>query len=381
MAALMIENLTKVFPGDVHAVRGASLAVRDGEYLVLVGPSGCGKTTILRTIAGLERATGGTIRIGDRVVNDVPPGQRDVAMIFQSDGVYPFFNVRENLAFSLRMRRKELGLDRAAIAARVRAVAAMLGIEDLLDRRPDVISGGQRRRVAMGRAIVRAPAVYLFDEPLSNLDTSLKARLRGELKLLHKRLGVTTIHVTHDQEEAMSLGDRLAVMSDGAIHQCAPAPEVYRSPIDRFVAGFVGAPRMNFVEGRLSATDENGMVFQATASELIPIEFAPRDAALAAADRDTVLGIRPEALHVTTDASEPPKGGFRATVRVVEPLGDRMDVILETRHGIRLTARTPARSDLKEDRDVHLTADASGVHLFETGERGRNLLPTPRTGA
>src|SRR5579859_5814943 len=251
MAQVQLEKVTKVYPGGVTAVHGVDLEVADREFVVLVGPSGCGKTTTLRMIAGLETITAGEIRIGGRVVNGLAPKERDVAMVFQNYALYPHMSVYKNLAFGLRMR----GLDREEIEKRVRAAAKMLDIEHLLDRKPRALSGGQRQRVAVGRAIVRELAAFLFDEPLSNLDAKLRVTTRAELKRLHQRLKTTTIYVTHDQEEAMTLGDRIVVMKDGVIQQADTPLRTYNCPVNRFVAGFIGMPPMNFFEGAIKRLD------------------------------------------------------------------------------------------------------------------------------
>ena len=256
MSNIRLENLGKTYPGGLRAVDGLDLTVSDGEFLVLVGPSGCGKSTTLRMIAGLEQVTDGTIRIGDQVVNHTSPRDRDVAMVFQNYAMYPNKTVRNNIAFGLSRR----GVAKAEIARRVAWAAEMLGLQALLDRKPHALSGGQRQRVAVARALVRRPKVFLFDEPLSNLDAKLRADTRAELKRLHRQLAVTTIYVTHDQEEAMTLGDRIAVLRAGRLQQCGAPLDVYHSPANRFVAGFIGTPSMNFIEGRL-CEDAAGQVW------------------------------------------------------------------------------------------------------------------------
>jgi len=267
MSNIRLENLGKTYPGDLRAVDGLDLTVGDGEFLVLVGPSGCGKSTTLRMIAGLEQASDGTIRIGDQVVNDMSPRDRDVAMVFQNYAMYPGKTVRNNIAFGLSRR----GVAKAEIARRVAWAAEMLGLQGLLDRKPHALSGGQRQRVAVARAIVRRPKVFLFDEPLSNLDAKLRADTRAELKRLHRQLAVTTIYVTHDQEEAMTLGDRIAVLRGGRLQQCGTPLDVYHSPANRFVAGFIGTPSMNFIEGRL-CEDAAGQTWLESPSVRVPID-------------------------------------------------------------------------------------------------------------
>src|SRR6476619_7400849 len=257
MARVELEKVTKIYPGGVKAVNAIDLSIRDQEFIVLVGPSGCGKSTTLRMVAGLEEITDGTIRIGDRVVNNVPPKDRDVAMVFQNYALYPHMTVYKNMAFALKLRK----VPRPQIQQRVLEAARTLDIEHLLERKPRELSGGQRQRVAVGRAIVREPAAFLFDEPLSNLDALLRVTTRAELKRLHQRLRTTTIYVTHDQEEAMTLGDRIVVMKDGLIQQEDTPLQTYNSPVNRFVAGFIGMPPMNFFDGQLKTIDGK-MIFE-----------------------------------------------------------------------------------------------------------------------
>ena len=247
MARVALENVSKLYPGNVKAVDAVDLSIADQEFVVLVGPSGCGKSTTLRMIAGLEEITGGQIRIGDRIVNDIPPKNRDIAMVFQNYALYPHMTVYKNMAFALKLR----GLPKDQINQRVIEAAKILDIEHLLERKPKALSGGQRQRVAVGRAIVREPAAFLFDEPLSNLDAKLRVTTRAELKRLHHRLKTTTIYVTHDQEEAMTLGDRIVVMKEGKIQQADTPLRTYNHPVNRFVAGFIGMPPMNFFDGQI----------------------------------------------------------------------------------------------------------------------------------
>src|SRR5829696_8972541 len=251
MARVELEKVSKIYPGGVRAVNAIDLQIKDQEFIVLVGPSGCGKSTTLRMVAGLEEISEGVIRIGDRVVNDVPPKNRDIAMVFQNYALYPHMTVYKNMAFGLKLR----GMPKAQINQRVMEAAKILDIEHLLERKPKALSGGQRQRVAVGRAIVREPAAFLFDEPLSNLDAKLRVTTRAELKRLHQRLKTTTIYVTHDQEEAMTLGDRIVVMKDGIIHQNDTPLKTYSYPVNRFVAGFIGMPPMNFFDGAIKSVD------------------------------------------------------------------------------------------------------------------------------
>jgi multiple sugar transport system ATP-binding protein len=310
MATVAFEHITKKY-GDVTAVRDFNLEIGDGEFMVLVGPSGCGKTTNLRMIAGLEEITSGTLKIGDRVVNDVPPKDRDIAMVFQSYALYPHMSVRDNLAFGLKLRK----VPKADIEKRVQEAAAILSLEKLLDRKPKELSGGQRQRVALGRAIVREPAVFLMDEPLSNLDAKLRVQTRAEIARLHQRLKTTIVYVTHDQVEAMTMGTRIAVMSDGLLQQVGTPQQLYDKPINRFVAGFIGSPSMNFVE-----VVSDGTSLTAEGSIKIPLPPRFREAVGATQGRKLVAGFRPEHIEIgqgTTNAAQ-----FRANADVVEYLGN-----------------------------------------------------------
>jgi multiple sugar transport system ATP-binding protein len=314
MAQLAFEGVTKVFADGTEAVSDLDLDVGDGELMVLVGPSGSGKSTALRMLAGLEDATAGTIRIGSRVVNDVAPKDRDIAMVFQSYALYPHMDVSGNLGFALRMQR----MQRASIAERVTAAAQRLGLGELVGKRPKNLSGGQRQRVAVGRAIVREPQAFLMDEPLSNLDAKLRVEMRGYLSRLRHELGTTTVYVTHDQVEAMTMGDRVAVMRDGRLAQCDRPQELYDRPADLFVAGFIGSPAMNFLRARLERAD--GELYMVAGSQRLRLSGAVPDAALERGDAPVVVGIRPEAL------SHAPPGRddddvLEATVELVESLG------------------------------------------------------------
>jgi len=304
VARVVFDGATKVYPGPVVAVDDLSLDVGEEEFLILVGPSGCGKSTALRMVAGLEHISDGTISIGDRVVNDVPPKDRDIAMVFQNYALYPHMTVEKNLGFGLRRRR----MPRDDVRARVDEVSRMLGLEDLLRRRPGQLSGGQRQRVAMGRALVREPEVFLLDEPLSNLDAKLRVQMRSELKRLHDRIGVTTIYVTHDQVEAITLGERIAVLSEGVLQQVGPPQDVYDHPANVFVAGFIGSPPMNLLTG--VALDGHVTVGEAE------LERA------GAPDGEVLVGIRPEGLRPV--GAEHPGPVFEVSVDVVEPLGDEV---------------------------------------------------------
>ena len=341
MARVIIENVRKVYPGNVTAVQEFSAEIADGEFVVLVGPSGCGKSTVLRMVAGLEEISSGTIRIGDRVVNDVPPKDRDIAMVFQNYALYPHMTVRENMAFGLKLRK----MPRQEIEARVQEAAGILGLGALLDRRPKALSGGQRQRVAVGRAIVRKPAVFLFDEPLSNLDAKMRVQMRVEISQLHQRLGVTMIYVTHDQVEAMTMGQRIVVMKDGVIQQVDTPLKLYEHPVNRFVAGFIGTPPMNMVEGTFSG-DGGALVFEGPGGLQLPVPRA-REAALAAfRGKPVVLGLRPE--DIGSPSVEQLAGAplLRAKVDVVEQMGSESYVYLAL-GGNRLICRMDAHRPLK----------------------------------
>jgi multiple sugar transport system ATP-binding protein len=382
MAEVILKNVTKVYPGGVKAVDGLNLAIRDGELLVLVGPSGCGKSTTLRMVAGLEELSSGEIAIDGKVVNDVPPKDRDVAMVFQNYALYPHMTVYKNMAFPLKLRK----VPGAEIDRRVSEAARVLGIAGLLDRKPRELSGGQRQRVAVGRAIVRQPKAFLFDEPLSNLDAKLRIEMRVELKRLHRQLGATTIYVTHDQEEAMTLGDRIAVMKDGAIHQCGTPLEIYARPANRFVAGFIGTPAMNFLSGRLDVTQPSlgdaptgapsagsDLFFTSAGVRLrLPPEQASRLGEWVG--KDVVLGLRPEAMSLEpTGRFAGADNSIAVTLGVVEPLGEKMDLFTTLADHKQIVARVDAQEDLEPGQSITLHIDGRKLHVFEPASPGRNL--------
>ncbi len=324
MARVALSSARKVYPGGIEAVKGADLVIEDKEFMVLVGPSGCGKSTVLRLIAGLEDLSGGRVEIGDRVVNDVAPKDRDIAMVFQNYALYPHMTVYKNMAFGLMMRKYK----KDDIRKRVMEAAGILGIEDLLDRKPKELSGGQRQRVAVGRAIVRQPAVFLFDEPLSNLDAKLRVQMRAEIGKLHDRLQTTMIYVTHDQVEAMTMGDRITVMLDGAIQQTATPTDLYHRPVNRFVAGFIGSPPMNFAEGALVA--ENGALRFREAGGGFEIAVDPsRTGSLGTyAGKPIAFGVRPEQLTENKDQPRQLGQCIAGQVEIVEPMGAETIVYL-----------------------------------------------------
>jgi multiple sugar transport system ATP-binding protein len=350
MAEITLEHVTKAFSGGVLAVDDVNLTIEDGEFMVLVGPSGCGKSTLLRMIAGLEEITDGSIIIGGRAVTELPPPDRDIAMVFQNYALYPHMNVRENLGFGLSVRRTP----KAEMNRRIEDVASLLGLELLLDRKPAQLSGGQRQRVAMGRAIVREPSVFLMDEPLSNLDAQLRVQMRADIAALQSRLGVTTVYVTHDQSEAMTLGHRVAVLKDARLQQCDTPHELYARPVNTFVAGFIGSPSMNLCELPLT----NGSVSFGGVSVPVPA---------GSAGESIVLGFRPEALELATD-------GVDAKVEVIEELGaDAYVFCVAEINGTptKLVARGQARNAPHRGARVKLRPAAEEAHLFHphTGER------------
>lgn len=332
MAKVTVKNVSKIYPGDkggaVTAVSNVSLDIQDREFVVLVGPSGCGKSTTLRMIAGLEEISRGEIYIGDRLVNDVPPKDRDIAMVFQNYALYPHMSVYDNLAFGLKLRK----YPKAEIRKRVNDAAGILGIEELLDRKPKALSGGQRQRVAVGRAIVRQPKVFLFDEPLSNLDAKMRVQMRAEITKLHQRLQATMIYVTHDQIEAMTMGDRIVVMHNGLVQQTDTPLALYNEPANLFVAGFLGSPPMNFINGFLELQGDS-LLFSEIEGGTIKVRLPPRDhpAAKALGGKGILLGIRPEDIELARFTSnEDVTGSFPAIVDMVEPMGPETNLYLQT---------------------------------------------------
>ena len=353
MARVALDKLNKFFEG-VHAVRDVSLTIEDKEFMVFVGPSGCGKTTTLRMVAGLEEISSGDVYIGDERVTELPPRDRDIAMVFQNYALYPHMSVFDNMAFGLKMRK----FAAAEIQTRVREAAEILGIRELLERKPRQLSGGQRQRVAVGRAIVRHPQVFLFDEPLSNLDAKLRVQMRVELKRLHQRLQSTAIYVTHDQVEAMTLGDRIVVMNHGRIQQIGAPLEVYSHPQNKFVAGFLGSPSMNFMD--VAIAEHAGEIYAECAGVAIKLvgDKARRLAAFKGAP--LTLGIRPEDLHAAGEAP----CSIDAVVEVVEPLGS--EILLDAQVGAHLlVARVPSSFAVKRHDKIRLGFLPEQVHFFD----------------
>jgi multiple sugar transport system ATP-binding protein len=367
MAKISLEEVDKIYPNGYVAARDLSLDVADGELLVLVGPSGSGKSTVLRMMAGLERVTDGVIRIGDRDVTDLPPQQRDIAMVFQNYALYPHMTVRENLGFGLTIRKQPPSL----IDERVRTIAASLGLDALLDRKPAQLSGGQRQRVALGRAIVREPLAFLFDEPLSNLDAQLRVETRVELSRLHRKLGATMVYVTHDQSEALTLGDRIAVLKEGVLQQIATPMELYQRPANKFVAGFIGSPAMNFIEGVIQRSGDPGKgagmcIFKGIDLTLdVPCDGEARGR--------VYLGVRPQHIEVSADGQNRP----RAEVGVVEPMGNELIVYVTLSGGDKLVAVAPPQAPIKPGDIVSIRVRPEGVHIFDA-DSGKRIDPTPQ---
>ena len=356
MADITLRDVAKTYPNGFAAVRGIDLDIADGEFLVLVGPSGCGKSTLLRMIAGIEDVTDGAIFIGDRDVTAMPPQKRDIVMVFQDYALYPHMTVRDNLAYGLKLKK----MPKAEWRRRVDEVAKTLGLEDLLDRKPAKLSGGQRQRVAMGRAIVREPQVFCMDEPLSNLDAKLRVQTRTQIAALQRRLGTTTVYVTHDQVEAMTMGDRVAVLKKGVLQQFASPSDLYDQPANAFVAGFIGSPAMNMVTAPIVADGVKlgESVLELERDQLIMLHDAKLES--------VTVGVRPEALEVSTS------GGVEAIVDLVEDLGSESYIYTHAKPGIQLVARCLDRVPAKLADTVRLRRRQGGaVHLFDpdTGER------------
>ena len=350
MAGVTLSNVRKVYDNGHIAVENATIEAGDGELLVFVGPSGCGKSTLLRMIAGLESVTSGTISIGDRVVNDIPPKLRDIAMVFQNYALYPHMSVYDNMAFGLKLRN----LPRTEIDQRVQRAAAMLGIEPLLQRKPRHLSGGQRQRVALGRALVREPAVFLLDEPLSNLDAKLRLQTRAEIAKLHRQLHATMVYVTHDQIEAMTLGDRIVVLDAGRVQQVDTPMALYQRPANRFVAGFIGSPAMNFIEGRISP----GRFIADDQSLSLPL--ADASATVTSKEREVILGIRPEDISIAQNGGK----SVPLTLELSEPIGSEVFLYTRTGHH-QVIARVSPQTLPQPGTSVNLTFDSSRFHFFD----------------
>ena len=371
MASVSLREIYKKYPGGVIAVSDFNIEIKDKEFIILVGPSGCGKSTTLRMIAGLEEISEGELWIGDRLVNDIAPKDRDIAMVFQNYALYPHMTVFENMAFGLKLRK----VPKDEIAKKVEEAAKVLDIAHLLDRKPKALSGGQRQRVALGRAIVREPKVFLLDEPLSNLDAKLRAQMRTEISKLHKRLGTTFIYVTHDQTEAMTMGDRIVVMKDGYIQQIDTPQNLYNYPVNQFVAGFIGSPQMNFIDAVL--LKENGKYVVEFGSEdtktsrgvkyhvEVPESKSDPDALEPLVNKEIVLGVRPECIHDEEMFLSTAKTGIiDANVEVTEMMGAETYLYLNC-EGIPLTARVSPRSTARPQDTIKVAIDANRIHIFD----------------
>ena len=358
MAEVILKGISKIYSGDVLAVDNIDLHIKDHEFCVLVGPSGCGKSTTLRMIAGLEEASEGEIFIGSRLVNDVPPKDRDIAMVFQNYALYPHMTVYENMAFGLKLRK----FKKADIDVRVHEAAEILGIKDYLNRRPKALSGGQRQRVAVGRAIVRKPSVFLFDEPLSNLDAKMRVQMRTEISKLHTTLNTTMIYVTHDQVEAMTMADRIVIMKDGIIQQVDAPLNVYDNPANLFVAGFIGTPPMNSFKGLLKG--EGGKL--TFVGNSISLELPPewKEKAEAYIDREVVFGIRPENMDIADSMASKDMNTITANVEVVEPMGSETYLYLSTGTNS-FIARVDAHKNISVGENISVRCMMGKAHLFD----------------
>ncbi len=359
MAKVTVTNVNKYYENGFHAVKDANIVAEDKEFVILVGPSGCGKTTTLRMIAGLEEISDGDIHIGDKKVNDVPPKDRDIAMVFQNYALYPHMTVFQNMAFALKLRKTP----KDEIQQKVTEAAGLLGIESLLDRKPKQLSGGQRQRVALGRAIVRNPKVFLFDEPLSNLDAKLRVQMRSEISKLHKKLDTTMIYVTHDQVEAMTMGDKIVVMKDGVVHQIDSPLEIYNNPVNLFVASFIGSPSINQMSGKI-ISEGNKLLFD---EGTFRIELLPEQKTYMQkyAGKEVIMGIRPEDLFDSkydTLVEHPQR--IEALCEIVEPMGNEFIVYLDTQKS-KLVARLDPKKLPEIDKKLQITIDMQKVHFFD----------------
>lgn len=355
MASVEFKNIDKIYSGKTQVVKNFNLKIEDGEFIVFLGPSGCGKSTTLRMLAGLEDISGGEIMIGDNVINDIEPKQRNIAMVFQSYALYPHMTVYDNIAFTLKLS----GLNKQEIKNKIRPITDMLQLTPLLDRKPGALSGGQRQRVAMGRAMVRTPEVFLFDEPLSNLDAKLRNAMRTEIKGLHHKLKKTTIYVTHDQVEAMTLADRIVILRDGNIEQVGTPKEIYRTPANEFVAGFIGSPTMNLMQGQINQASGERYVEIAGKGLPLPVNDIP-----VKIGQKVLIGIRPNDIHLSADLLEHPFA-IQATVQTCELLGSSINI--ETKLGEHLLMVESPSSDLIEEGQlIELYIDKSQIHIFDS---------------
>lgn len=361
MASISLRKIFKIYPGDVTAVHDFNLEIQDKEFIILVGPSGCGKSTTLRMIAGLEEISKGELYIGDRLVNDVAPKDRDIAMVFQNYALYPHMTVYKNMAFGLQLRKTP----KEEIDKKVKEAARILDIEHLLNRKPKALSGGQRQRVALGRAMVRDPAVFLLDEPLSNLDAKLRTAMRSEITKLHKRLGTTFIYVTHDQTEAMTMGDRIVVMKDGFIQQVDTPQNLYDKPCNIFVAGFIGSPQMNFMDVTLKKEDDGFVAMFGNSPIKIPKGKGDAATLSGYVGKTVALGIRPENLHDEEVFMDMPTCSvIDCDVDLAELMGSEI-YLYATSGDTKLVARVPPRSEAKDGDRIKLAIDCTKIHLFD----------------
>jgi multiple sugar transport system ATP-binding protein len=368
VASVRLENVKKVYEGGVVAVHEMSLDVKEKEFVVLVGPSGCGKSTTLRMIAGLEEVSAGDVYIDEKKVNDVPPKDRDIAMVFQNYALYPHMSVYENMAFGLKLRK----FPKKEIDERVHEAASILGIEEYLDRKPKALSGGQRQRVAVGRAIVRKPKVFLFDEPLSNLDAKLRVQMRTEISKLHRRLGATMIYVTHDQTEAMTMGDKIVLMKDGVVQQIDAPLDIYAKPNNKFVAGFIGSPAMNFLEGTLEK-GKSITFCEKDAGIRLPVQKKDESRLKRYVGQPVFIGIRPESIRLSA-AGQPAKAAtkVRVAVEVVEPMGNEIYVYFTThKNGPQCVARVSSTKEPTAGKPLDLLFDMTQAHYFEYQSEAR----------
>lgn len=359
MSRVLLKKINKVYPNGTHAVIDVDFEVKDKEFVVLVGPSGCGKSTTLRMIAGLEDITEGELFIEEKLVNDVPPKDRDIAMVFQNYALYPHMTVYDNIAFGLKLKK----MPKNIIKERVEEASTLLGIDKLLYNKPKELSGGQKQRVAVGRAIVRKPKVFLFDEPLSNLDAKLRVQMRAELSKLHTRLQTTMIYVTHDQVEAMTMGERIVVMKDGYIQQIDAPIHLYNKPLNRFVGGFIGSPPMNFVETKLVEEQNSYWLEEGIIKVKLPDDY--KEILKDHVNKNVILGIRPEDIYDKLFYKESgPDNTVKLTVEVVEPLGSEILVYFTTGKN-QLVARLEPRTDVSVNQDVEMVIDMSAIHVFD----------------
>lgn len=360
MASIEFKHVEKTYPGNVTVVPDLNLKIKDKEFVILVGPSGCGKSTTLRMIAGLEEITSGELWIGDRVVNDVAPKDRDIAMVFQSYALYPHMTVYKNMAFGLTLRK----VPKEEIDEKVHWAAKILDIDHLLERKPKALSGGQRQRVALGRAMVRNPEVFLLDEPLSNLDAKLRTEMRSQITKLHKQLGTTFVYVTHDQTEAMTMGDRIVVMKDGIIQQVDTPQNLYNIPCNKFVAGFIGSPEMNFIDAKISKEGDD--LFANFGQFKVKVSATQATSELKNyVGKNVWMGVRPEDIHAEESfIAMAPDSTFTAKVELVEMLGSELNLYIDV-NGQKLISRTSARSEIKDDTEVKLAIDSNKLHIFD----------------